>query len=106
MAQDPTPDADIEEKFKTLSKVIEDASNLIYNIIPNRTFFVLSHLDNNILNFLCSKDKSHVFILDHEFAQYCFMGIDIISFMVEAEYLLISSNTKQCSKYPKSDPPY
>jgi thiamine kinase-like enzyme len=86
--------ANFEEGSEMISKLneieyyMQNFEKIFYNCTPEVGVIVLSHNDAHILNIMHKTDYSKVYVFDHEYASYNFLGFDIANYILESQFIL------------------
>jgi thiamine kinase-like enzyme len=88
----------VKEKFPTDNSMLEKLNeveyfmhnfeHIFYDCTPDICIMVLSHNDAHILNIMHKPDFSKVYVFDHEYASYNFLGFDIANYIIESQFIL------------------
>ena len=72
-------------KFQKIKYYLENYKSIFSKIFPKEALFVLNHNDVHRLNFLM-QEKDRLMLIDHEYAALNLIGIDIVNYIIEANF--------------------
>jgi thiamine kinase-like enzyme len=81
-------DGDIMNKLIEVEYYMQNFEKIFFDCTPEKCIMVLSHNDAHILNIMHNPDYSKVFVFDHEYASYNFLGFDIANYILESQFIL------------------
>ena len=82
---DKIMDKEIYSNFKKLKIYLKNYKEMFKKVFPKEAFLVLNHNDVHRLNILAF-DKSKLMLIDHEYAALNLIGIDMVNYMIEANF--------------------
>jgi thiamine kinase-like enzyme len=89
IAREKCPDdGDMMNKLTEIEYYMQNFEKIFYNCTPEKCQMVLSHNDAHILNIMHKPDFSKIYIFDHEYASYNFLGFDIANYILESQFIL------------------
>lgn len=93
---------EFKNKLKTIEYYVEQLEEIFYKCCPNQGIFVLSHNDAHLINIMHTKNIDKVYLFDHEYSCYNFIGFDIANYIIESLFYL-SDSKHPYYKYHKSE---
>jgi len=66
--------------------MLKDYKEKFTQIMPNQGLFVLNHNDVHRLNFLSLEQNNKLMLIDHEYAAMNLIGVDIVNYLIEANF--------------------
>jgi len=79
---------DFNIKIQTIDFYVENLEEVFYKCCPEKGIFVLSHNDAHLVNIMHTEKKDKVYLFDHEYSCYNFIGFDIANYIIESLFLL------------------
>jgi thiamine kinase-like enzyme len=76
------------ENLKEIEYYIKNFNEYFYKTLPERGLMVVSHNDAHVLNAMTRADYSKVYLFDHEYASYNFLGFDVANYNIESFFIL------------------
>jgi thiamine kinase-like enzyme len=76
------------ENLKEIEHYISNFDEYFYKTTPDRGLMVVSHNDAHVLNAMTKSDYSKVYLFDHEYASYNFLGFDMANYNIESQFIL------------------
>jgi len=83
--------SDFKNKLSIIEYYVENLEDIFYKCCPDQGIFVLSHNDSHLINIMHTKNIDKVYLFDHEYSCYNFMGFDIANYIIENLYYLSDS---------------
>lgn len=74
---------ELKYKLEIIIFYFTHLEEIFYSCMPEKGMFVLSHNDANLQNVLFTENDKKVFLLDHEYSSYNFLGFDIANYLIE-----------------------
>lgn len=78
---------EFEANILKLDYIVNTGVNDLLNLCPDLPIFVLSHNDAHPGNILITKSRK-VYLIDHEYACYNYLGFEIANFILESTFTL------------------
>lgn len=78
---------EFEMNILKLDYIVNNGVDELLNLCPELPIFVLSHNDAHPGNLLITQDR-RVFLIDHEYACYNYLGFEIANFILESTFTL------------------
>jgi thiamine kinase-like enzyme len=80
--------SEFKKKLETIEFYVENLEEVFYKCCPNQGIFVLSHNDAHLINIMHTENIDKVYLFDHEYSCYNFMGFDIANYIIESLFYL------------------
>lgn len=80
--------SEFKKKLEIIEYYVENLEEVFYKCCPNQGIFVLSHNDAHLINIMHTKNIDKVYLFDHEYSCYNFMGFDIANYIIESLFYL------------------
>jgi len=80
--------SEFKKKLKTIEYYVENLEEVFYKCCPNQGIFVLSHNDAHLINIMHTSNIEKVYLFDHEYSCYNFIGFDIANYIIESLFYL------------------
>ena len=78
------------ERGHQVSSALECIGDRFYemymDILPKESPVVLAHMDTSFLNFLYKESTEEIYIIDYDYAGYCYRGFDIAMLLQDIKY--------------------
>lgn len=84
--------SDFKTKLEIIEHYVENLEQIFYDCTPEKGIIVLSHNDAHLINIMHTKDNEKVYLFDHEYSCYNFLGFDIANYIIE--YFFYLADTK------------
>lgn len=80
--------SEFKKKLITIEYYVENLEEVFYKCCPNQGIFVLSHNDAHLINIMHTNNIEKVYLFDHEYSCYNFIGFDIANYIIESLFYL------------------
>ncbi len=80
------------ENLKEIEHYINNFDEYFFKTMPDKGVMVISHNDAHVLNAMTKPDYSKVYLFDHEYASYNFLGFDMANYNIESFFILEDEN--------------
>ena len=78
------------KRQQEVSSALECLNDRFYemymDVLPKESPILLSHMDTSFLNFLYKESTEEIYIIDYDYAGYCYRGFDIAMLLQDIKY--------------------